>query len=65
VLVEPSVSWEMSEATPADDEPVSPELGVRAERRSLEGIAKPLTAVESAVRSGVTRARRRTAPATQ
>jgi MFS family permease len=37
-------------------------FGVRAERRRLEGIAKPLTAVD-AVRGGVTRARRRTAPA--
>ncbi len=31
--------------------------GVKAERRRLEGIAKPLTAVESAVRSTATRAR--------
>jgi MFS family permease len=31
-------------------------FGVKAERRRLEGIAKPLTAVESAVRSGVARA---------
>ncbi len=31
-------------------------FGVKAERRRLEGIAKPLTAVESAVRSGVSRA---------
>jgi MFS family permease len=31
-------------------------FGVKAERRSLESIAKPLTAVESAVRSGVSRA---------
>ncbi len=31
-------------------------FGVRAERRGLEGIAKPLTAVESTVRSGVSRA---------
>ncbi len=31
-------------------------FGVKAERRGLEGIAKPLTAVESAVRSGVERA---------
>jgi hypothetical protein len=31
-------------------------FGVKAERRRLEGIAKPLTAVESAVRSGATRA---------
>ncbi|HET8979150.1 MAG TPA: MFS transporter [Solirubrobacteraceae bacterium] len=30
--------------------------GVKAERRRLEGIAKPLTAVETAVRSGVARA---------
>ena len=33
-------------------------FGVKAERRRLEGIAKPLTAVESAVRSGVSRAGR-------
>lgn len=32
-------------------------FGVKAERRRLEGIAKPLTAVESALRSGVSRAR--------
>ncbi len=31
-------------------------FGVKAERRRLEGIAKPLTAVESAVRSGAARA---------
>jgi MFS family permease len=31
-------------------------FGVKAERRRLEGIAKPLTAVETAVRSGVARA---------
>src|SRR5581483_7746167 len=31
-------------------------FGVKAERRRLEGIAKPLTAVESAVRSGMSRA---------
>ncbi len=31
-------------------------FGVKAERRRLEGIAKPLTAVESAVRGGVSRA---------
>jgi MFS family permease len=31
-------------------------FGVKAERRRLEGIAKPLTAVETAVRSGITRA---------
>ena len=31
-------------------------FGVKAERRRLEGIARPLTAVESAVRSGVARA---------
>jgi MFS family permease len=31
-------------------------FGVKAERRSLEGIAKPLTAVESAVKGGVSRA---------
>ena len=44
-------------------------FGVKAERRGLEGIAKPLTAVESAVRTGATRAgaaarrsRPRTAP---
>ncbi len=30
--------------------------GVKAERRRLEGIAKPLTAVETAVRTGVSRA---------
>jgi MFS family permease len=33
-------------------------FGVKAERRRLEGIAKPLTAVESAVRTGVSRAAR-------
>jgi MFS family permease len=39
-------------------------FGVKAERRRLEGIAKPLTAVESAVRTGVSRATRsRPAPA--
>ena len=31
-------------------------FGVKAERRRLEGIAKPLTAVETAVRTGVSRA---------
>jgi hypothetical protein len=31
-------------------------FGVKAERRGLEGIAKPLTAVETAIRSGVARA---------
>src|SRR5947209_3781879 len=31
-------------------------FGVKAERRRLEGIARPLTAVESAVRSGVAKA---------
>jgi MFS family permease len=33
------------------------EFGVKAERMRLEGIAKPLTAVETAVRSGVARAK--------
>jgi MFS family permease len=32
-------------------------FGVKAERRGLEGIAKPLTAVETAVRSGASKAR--------
>jgi hypothetical protein len=31
-------------------------FGVKAERRGLEGIAKPLTAVEPAVHSGASRA---------
>ncbi len=35
-------------------------FGVKAERRRLEGIAKPLTAVETAVRSGVSRTREAT-----
>ena len=33
-------------------------FGIRAERRGLEGIAKPLTAVSSAARSTASRARR-------
>jgi MFS family permease len=37
-------------------------FGVKAERRRLEGIAKPLTAVETAVRGGVQRASAATAP---
>jgi MFS family permease len=37
-------------------------FGVKAERRSLEGIAKPLTAVESAVKSGVSRAGSKVTP---
>ncbi|MBV8220229.1 MAG: MFS transporter, partial [Solirubrobacterales bacterium] len=43
-------------------------FGVKAERRGLESIAKPLTAVESAVRTGAARAgeaARRTRPRTQ
>jgi MFS family permease len=39
-------------------------FGVKAERRRLEGIAKPLTAVASGARDGVTSAGRRVAPAT-
>ncbi len=38
-------------------------FGVKAERRRLEGIAKPLTAVESAVRGGISRAGAATAGA--
>ncbi len=38
-------------------------FGVKAERRRLEGIARPLTAVQGAVRSGVSRARPRPAHA--
>ncbi len=40
-------------------------FGVKAERRRLEGIAKPLTAVESAVRGGLQRAGAATAGATR
>jgi hypothetical protein len=40
-------------------------FGVKAERRRLEGIAKPLTAVESAVRSGISRAGAATAGTVQ
>ncbi len=36
-------------------------FGVKAERRGLEGIAKPLTAVGNAVRGGAQRARTATA----
>jgi MFS family permease len=39
-------------------------FGVKAERRRLESIAKPLTAVASEAREGVGRAGRRVAPAT-
>jgi hypothetical protein len=37
-------------------------FGVKAERRRLEGIAKPLTAVETAVRRGAERAGRAATP---
>ena len=40
-------------------------FGVKAERRRLEGIAKPLTAVETAVRSHVARVGSATASATR
>jgi hypothetical protein len=40
-------------------------FGVKAERRRLEGIAKPLTAVETVVRSGVARAGTATRAAVQ
>jgi MFS family permease len=40
-------------------------FGVKAERRRLEGIAKPLTAVESTVRAGISRAGAATAGAVQ
>ena len=38
--------------------------GVKAERRGLEGIAKPLTAVSSRVKSGAVRTRERVATGT-